>query len=410
MTNRGPRFYALPALALLVSSTSLAPSPRADIVCGQFQSCVPATPQFSAKPAAAPAMSFKIVSGELDIRTCTAASLSKDVEKTIAKCEAFVKAGGGTARDRASAMFMLGHAYMRTALAFSGSADSAENRSIEMWNQAAAADPAYVEPLLSIGRMYGLSGQPIKSLEVLGKAEKLAPDDWRVYVYKIEAFSHMNNSAARLEQVEKAMKLNAQEPQVRRAYGAALLINSRLEEAAQQYLVAAEAYDAEKDTSLEFLRDENAWITLAGIYAKLGKPAMAAAAITKYIDSTKELGIHYTLLQQRSEYYEQAKMYGEAAEDLKAAAASAPPPFIQALNDKRTFLLAKAGAKEPLGDDLYYKLEHGSLKSRLKVQVFLRNQGYARVTINGRYDDATKEAVDACLQDKSCAPGIGRAI
>ncbi len=73
-------------------------------------------------------------------------------------------------------------------------------------------------------------------------------------------------------------------------------------------------------------------------------------------------------------------------------------------------LLAKAGAKSAAGDELRTLLARGSLKSTLKVQVFLRNQGYTDVTINGRYDEPTKRALDACLLDKACAPGVGQAI
>ena len=73
-------------------------------------------------------------------------------------------------------------------------------------------------------------------------------------------------------------------------------------------------------------------------------------------------------------------------------------------------LLAKAGAKSSAGEELRSVLARGSLKPTLKIQVFLRNQGYLDVTINGKYDASTKRALDECLQDKACAPIVGQAI
>ena len=73
-------------------------------------------------------------------------------------------------------------------------------------------------------------------------------------------------------------------------------------------------------------------------------------------------------------------------------------------------LLARAGAKSEAGEEIRSLLARGSLKPTLKVQVFLRNQGYSDVTINGRYDEPTKRALNECLQDKACAPIVGQAI
>ena len=211
----------------------------------------------------------------------------------------------------------------------------------------------------------------------------------------------MLNASAALREAEKALQLNPTESAVRRAYAIALEHNFRDVEAAEQYLIAAETYDPQKDKSLEFMRDQDAWVSLAFIYAKLDRPAMAAAAITKCIDSKKEHGPDFMMLKQRSAYYEQANMFDRAVEDIELALERAPEYERENLNSKWVALLAKSGAKEDLGTDLNRMLETGSLKARLKVQVFLKNQGYAGVTINGTYDEATKRAFDACMQDKN---------
>jgi tetratricopeptide (TPR) repeat protein len=407
------RKFAFCVISALIATLSLANAVESQVVtntCGEYQSCKIAISNFSPKPKIAPSMSFRIAVKGSELSSCIDGSMVHNVDETVANCEVYVNSGIGKPRDRARALFMLGHAYMRTKFAFEGLSDLSSNKSVKTWNEAFAADPTYVDPLLSIARMYGLSGQAAETLEILEKAEGLAPHDWRVYTHRTIAFGGMNNLVEMLEQAEKALKINPKEPEVRRVYAGALKINGRLEEAAAQYLIAAETYDPKKDTSLEFMRDENAWVSLSEVYALLNKPALAAAAITKYIESNGSTNRHYSMFELRGGYFEKAGMYSEAAEDFKLAAAGAPPPFAQALNDKRAFVLAKAGKKGMASDDLHFTLEHGSIQSRLKLQVFLRNQGYSNVTINGRYDDATKEALESCLEDKSCAPGVGKAI
>jgi tetratricopeptide (TPR) repeat protein len=410
MTYRHICAFVISLFVIVLSLASTASSQTLAVRCNQYQSCKLAGMNLSIRPKLSVSMSFEISAKNSDFAACINGSLIKSVDTTISNCEAFIQSGAGNPRDRAHAMFMLGHAYMRSSSGLGDMLDLGNNKSIKIWNESFAEDASYVDPLLAIARMYGLSEQVVETLEILNKAERVAPQDWRVHTLKVGVFGGMNNLPEMLNEAEKAMKINPDEPEVRRVYAGALKINGRLAEAAQQYLIAAESYDPQKDKSLDMMREESAWISLAGVYAELQKPAMAAAAITKYMESNGAISKHFSMYDLRAGYFEKAGMYNEAAEDLKLAAASAPPPFAEALNDRRVFALAKAGKKENASDDLRYTIEHGSLQSRLKLQVFLKNQGYSRVIINGRYDDATKDALDACLQDEACAPGVGRAI
>jgi tetratricopeptide (TPR) repeat protein len=399
--------YAFSTLAFMMHQCA---AHAGKVRCGESQSCVPAVSNFSPIPRIRFSPAVLKAAQKPDLGACINGTLTMDVSKTAADCEAFLKTNKGSVHDRARAMFMLGHAYTRTDRGSAGLLGGGTNKSMEVWARANELDPTYIDPLLSIGRMYEFSGQPAKALEVLAKAELASPKDWRVYTNRSAVFRQMSNAVAMLQQAEKALLLNPAEPEVHRAYAVALEHNFHDVEAAQHYLIAAETYDPKKDRSLEMMREQSAWVSLAFMYAKLQKPAMAAAAITKLIDSDTEHGPDFILFKQRSAYYEQAKIFDRAAEDIQLALERAPEHERENLIAKRAALLAMSGAKAELGTDLQRMLENGSLKSRLKVQLFLKNQGYSRVTINGRYDDATKDALEACLQDKACAPGVGRAI
>jgi tetratricopeptide (TPR) repeat protein len=236
---------------------------------------------------------------------------------------------------------------------------------------------------------------------------------WRVYTGRANAIFNTfraGKSPAALAAAEKAVAIKPDEPLVRMVYGRMLQINGRYEEAAKQYEAANGKYDPALDISLELMREPHPLESLADVYGKMGKPAVAAQTLSKYIDSIPEANRYYRHYQERGEYYEQAGIYAMAAEDFGEAAARAPAEYAEEIMAKRAMLLAKAGSTPSAGEELRSVLARGSLKPILKVQVFLRSQGYTDVTINGRYDGATKRALDACLLDKACAPGVGQAI
>jgi tetratricopeptide (TPR) repeat protein len=314
-------------------------------------------------------------------------------------------------RDRATALYILGHAYSRSRDAFANSGKVSERKAFQLWSKAAELDPTYIEPHLSIGNMFGWSGEIDKAQAAFDRAETIDPKDWRLYTGRANAYYSsriITTYPFALAAAEKAAAIKPDERDVIMVYGRMLQINDRNEEAARQYEAAVGGYDPSKNTSLELMREPHPLRSLAYVYNKLGKPAVAAETLSKYMDSVPSVSRDYTLYQERAEYYEFAGIYAKAAEDFREAASRAPAEFAEEIMAKRAMLLTKAGASA--GDELRSVLARGSLKPTLKVQVFLRNQGYTDVTINGKYDGPTKRALEACLLDKACAPGVGQAI
>ena len=207
---------------------------------------------------------------------------------TIEICEGYLAGNTGTVRDRATALYVLGHAYSRsrTGLAYQDQVN--ERKAFKLWSRAAKLDPTYIEPHLSIGNMFGRSGEIDQAQAAFDRAEKIDPKDWRVYTGRANAyfqFASKITSTTALAAAEKAAAIKPDEPFVRMVYGRMLQINGRYEEAAKQYEAAVGGYDPSKDTSLELLREPHPLHSLAYVYNKMGKPALAAETLSKYIDS-----------------------------------------------------------------------------------------------------------------------------
>jgi tetratricopeptide (TPR) repeat protein len=386
---------------------------RDEIDCGKRMSCMTEIPKMSIIVAGVPKMSLASLTDDPGLSDCTGQFMSRPVKETIKICESYLDKNTGTVRDRATAMYVLGHAYSRSGDAFTNNGKVSETRPIRLWKKAAKLDPSYIEPHLSIGNLFGLSTENDQAEAAFDSAQNIDPKDWRVYTGRANAIFNTHRgikSRAALAAAEKAVAIKPDEPIVKMVYGRMLQINGRYEEAAKQYEAAVGAYDPATDTSLELMREPNPLQSLAYVYNKMGKPALAAETLSKYMDGIPSANRDYAIYQERAEYYELAGILAKAAADFKEASLRAPPEYATDLKAKQAMLLAKVGAKSEAGEELRSVLGRGSLKPILKVQVFLRNQGYSEVTINGRYDEPTKRALEECLQDKTCAPIVGQAI
>ena len=398
-------FWTMPVFA-----KSFAPDKGSQGKCGERQSCIPVKTNMSHIIPEAAKMTIAEVRLHVDFSLCTSGHLSVPIEDTIDICEAVLKSGTGTIRERATVMFVLGHAYMRTPDAFQNTTGPNESKTIKIWNEASRIDPTYIEPLLSSALMFSIYGELAQAQDAFDRAEKIDSRDWRIYTGRVIVFSRAQIISGMIEAADKAMLLNPDEPEVRRVYAMALFSRNQFEDAAKQYKIAALNYANAKISTLEMVHEENPWISLANVYRVMGKPLQAADAMTSYIESLRAEERSYQLYQWRAEYLELAGLYAKAADDYGIAASRAPKQFAESLTTKRAMLMAQSGSKVDASKDLQAILERGSLRPILKVQVFLRNQGYADVTINGHYDAATKRALDTCLHDNACAPGVGRAI
>lgn len=354
--------------------------------------------------AGVPRMSLISTSNDSSPAECVSAFRKRQINAAIGQCETYLAGGEGTARDRATAMFILGHTKNH-------SMGWSESKTLELWQGAAELDPSYIEPHISIGNLFGDSGKVVQAQAAYDRAAEINAKDWRIYAGRARIFINLRTAdtdADALRAAEQAVALKPDAAHARMVYGRILQMTRKYEEAVRQFEAAIDGDDPSEKDSFVLISEPHPLEALAYVYNQMGKPAVAAETLGKYMDTVPVAERYYAHYQQRAEYYELAGMYAMAAANFGEAASRAPTEYAEELLAKRAMLLAKDGRNA--GDELRSVLERGSLKPTLKVQVFLRNQGYDEVTINGKYDDATKRALDACLLDKECAPGIGQAI
>lgn len=356
-------------------------------------------------------MMSKRLSYEIDeLTACTRGFHGKNVKDFIRMCEVILNENGITQSQRARVMFALGHTYTYLSSLADIEKDPKDLPSVKMWIKSSEADPTFIEPLLALATCFSSFDKHEEAQMTLDLAETRMPNNWRVFTARAAAFHAAQNDDAELAASEKAFLLAPDEPEVNYARGVALLKNRKHEDAIKQLTLAAAGYDPMADDRLEVVRPESPWIILARAHKEMGKPDLAAQAITSYFEERPFDKGRFDILQQRAEYYELAGQYKKAATDLAAAASLAPPDLTDSLNAQRATLLAKLGANAASGNELRLMLDRATLKPILQFQVFLRNQGFNEVTINGKYDDATKHALDLCLKKQECKEAAGQAI
>lgn len=367
-------------------------------------SCVPSRTSMSIVEVGGPTMSLIVASDDSSPSACVSTFRKRQIKAAISLCETYLVGGKGTARDRATAMFILGHAKIH-------SVGGGESKALELWRRAAELDPSYIEPHISIANLFGDSGKVAQAQAAYDRAAEINAKDWRIYTGRARIYIDPRTAATdadALRAAEQAVALKPDAAYARMVYGRILQMAGRYEEAARQFEAAIGGDDPSGNASFVLIGEPHPLEALAYVYNRMGKPAVAAETLGRYMDTIPVAERYYADYQQRAEYYELAGMYAMAAADFGEAASRAPAEYAEELMAKRAMLLAKDGRNA--GDELRSVLARGGLKPTLKVQVFLRNQGYDEVTVNGKYDGATKRALEACLLDKECAPGIGQAI
>ncbi len=398
-----------------LGSSSITAFPATDMLkqlargtCSETMSCVSEVNRMSVV-SSEPKISAIPTSVDPLYASCVQSSVYRRPDDIVESCERFLRTGIGAVRQRAMAMFVLGYSHNWTTNSYVEGQDPSDSKTVQLWRQAAELDPQFIEPHISTGNYLGYSGAGDRAQIAFDKAAKINPMDWRIYTGRANAYFHAEKFPEALTAAEKSLALAPEEPTVRLVLGRMLAYNKRYENAVKQFELASINYVEHHDPLILFI-EPHPLESLADVYHKMGKPALAAETISKYIEKLEPMAQYYMHYQIRAGYYESAEMYERAADDLKEAAKRAPPELSAGLIASHAMMLARSGSKVEAGSELRNILARGNLKPILKVQVFLRNQGYDDVAINGKYDELTSRALDACLLDDKCAPGVGQAI
>jgi tetratricopeptide (TPR) repeat protein len=145
---------------------------------------------------------------------------------------------------------------------------------------------------------------------------------------------------------------------------------------------------------------------------KVGQPLRAIEDYTAALQRAP--GAHH-LLSGRARAYEQVGDDDAALRDLSAALddpalRSIPPRELGELLMQRAFILLRSKRFDEAVADVTAALVKGGTPSVLRAQVFLRQNGFPDVPLDGRNSEALGQVLKACLGLNACFQGITRKI
>lgn len=344
------------------------------------------------------------------LEICRSSYLDRAYLNPAVPCEAVAFNKSYPTEQRALAMIILGHAYLHKDINEIGFNAPALKRTFDIWQQASELDSKSIDGYLAAGDLYKNLNMLIEAQAEIDHAEKRSPDDWRVYTHRALSLLNFHEHEGALVAALAAYKLNPQEPEVNYAFGKTLLTANKLTEAEEQMKLATVGFNPFDKSHYEMMKLESPWSVLATIYDAKNEPEKAADALTQEIEIPNVLIDLFFFMGRRAGYYERAGQFEKAAADLDMAAKNAPENYAKDLIVRRDILLAKSNADGKAIQNLKTVLARGNLKPILQVQVFLKNQGYRDVEINGVFDEKTKAGLEACALDKKCVNIIGQKI
>ena len=405
---------SIPLLAacFLVASTAVA---FASGIPGQVQtagctfntSCMAREPNFSKlSEIAAQSSSIELLK-HVEIKKCLEDFNKRDFQKTVELCNVIAKNDQFSNRERATAIFVLGHAFMQIDVAKTGFEAESLKRTIDSWKIAHVVDPTFNTSVIALSKLYHDLGETDLSLTTINRLAVNGCKDSRVYAALSDALIAAQNYTEALSAAEFAAGLDPSNHAVYLAKGDALLANDRFEEAITQLSLATFGFDPIRDDPYSMTRAENPWSRLADAYKANGQPAQAAYAMTRYIESDPRAAGGFYNFKRRAEYFESSGQLKLAADDLARSAKLAPEPLASEYTVQSTILLAKTLSKNEAVNQMRIVLASGKVKPILQIQVYLKGAGFAELKINGLFDTQTRQALDNCLKDKKCGAGAG---
>lgn len=366
--------------------------------CSSNMSCIDNTISFSPIP-------------DLDVfkyNNCTTDYWSHSAVQTIDLCEPLAFDTSYAPRQRAIIMTVLGYAYMHKDVNDIEFSAAGIKRTFSVWKQAGQVDPSYVDADLAASYIYREFHMPKEALAELDSVEMRQPNNWRVHTYRALTLNGIHQSYAAFSAIRTAVTLNPNEPEVNYVYGRVLFSLNQLNLAAEQMKLAAVSFNPMDRSRYEMMKLESPWSILSQIYVVMNQPQKAADALTEETKVPNIIIDLFSFMERRSGLYEKAGQFEKAAADLDTAAKNAPEKYAKDLVVRRDILLAKSNTDGTAIENLRTVLARGALKPILQVQVFLKNQGYKEIDINGIYDEKTKAGLAACALDIKCTQIIGQ--
>lgn len=323
-------------------------------------------------------------------------------------CAAYAAAGQGSARDRSQILTDLGYAAMLYVPVDNPAKPAGMEMADDFWVRAALADPDDIEPLLARATLKMYSETPSDALPILERAAVVAPRDWRVHTVRANALYYARFYDDALEAARRSIELSGSQPRSFTILGRIHFALRQWPEAIAALRQAVETYSAEKLATRFMLQEPLPWPLLAKALDRSGDSAAAAKVMSDFIRERPAGFPDPFNLVTLADYQEHAGDTLAAAKSIEIAIQQgAQHPTIN-LGLRRAELLLKAGQTDDGRAAIVLMAERGDKHTILQLQVFLKNAKVGVFTINGKFDAATRNALEACLRSAECTsrPGL----
>jgi tetratricopeptide (TPR) repeat protein len=334
------------------------------------------------------------------------------VADKIPGCEAWIASNFGTPRERARAIYNLGHSYTFSKLEMSGSIPVGWRMAVEAWSEAIDIDPSFAEPYFSKGLYLATGETPLDALETANLLEERFPEDWRGPWLKAKAYNAANRRPEALEQALRATELDQENPLAAQMVGVTYSSMWKSDDAIawlRRSIVLEERHGPVAIAGMMQETNPRSLLTMALVDAQ--RWAEAELAVSDLIRRDKANSPLPHILIQRAGIREQLRRFGDAADDIAAALKSAGGLIdVGTMRFRRARLLAMAGRADEAEAEFSGQLRKATLRQILQVQVMLKNAGFTEIVINGQLDDALRTLLRACLREPTCLELTGKYV
>jgi tetratricopeptide (TPR) repeat protein len=342
----------------------------------------------------------------IDTTLCTDDNFAKVNPDTVAKvCSELRRKTNLTDKQRATIISRQAYATMQ--LELNSKSEFEDRESVKLYNKALLFNPADLTPLYGLAEVHLIMGDEDGALDVYRKAIAKEPLSSDILAHYARLNSTLGRYSKALEIVNQTLKVDANDPLARYVLGVVNFRNGNMTAAEQAFIDVKQDFHKIHQPKFSFYRlgDPLSW--LSQVYDKVNDPVKGLAATTENLKSEMDPWERSTIFAARGKFYEALGKFKEASADYDAASKTAFPDMVKQYETRRDLVLIRTASNTDEGRRLRTELELGKLQTVLKIQVFLRNQGYTTVEVNGIYDGATKLALDTCLAERLCEQGAG---
>lgn len=334
-----------------------------------------------------------------DLDQCESAAAAE--QQRYEACDRIQRSASSSPRDRARALFRLGQLEQKK--------QDGLLKAVEIWDAAVAADPSYEPAVVARAEWFVFENRGHDAIKILLPVLATKPDNADLLVMIGRAYASVNLPDRALRSFNEALQ---SDPKHLRA----LFESGQVYEMAFDYARAADAYERAGEiydpsfVSVGGTGIEHPYLAAARSYERLGEISKALALTSRFIDRSPAGTVQPHTYESRASYYDALGLANEAVSDLTSALRRALPEERIPLLFKRAILYQRIGKSREAEEDFDGALRGGDRRTILRMQVYLRNHGFAEVKIDGVADPAMLKFISACLATPKCGDGLGRPI